>query len=1129
MPSPETSRAGAATPGRPRAGGRPEGDRLGAAQLARGGFQDSGRAARLLAEVLERIAAADGGAGAAADTDAADIGTDSAGQGHADQHDDTGTAPAPRAEVDVPGLVADLGAGADPDAALLLLVRLLDPRSTGADGTRCDEATLPVVASGGEPRRRLLTLLGGSVALGEGLLRHPEHVPDVAEGRAPEPWTVVEAVRGLTGRAGADALRVAYRRQLLRVATADLCSPDPVRLMPAVGGALADLAAAALEGASLLARAEVEDEESCALTVVAMGKTGGRELNYLSDVDVIFLAAPQAGAEEAEAVAVGARLASAVMRICGDATAEGTLWQVDAALRPEGKNGPLVRSLESHREYYQRWAKTWEFQALLKARVVAGDGELGQRWLDIVEPMVWDAAGRDNFVDEVQSMRRRVEQHVRRDEVDRQIKLGPGGLRDIEFSVQLLQLVHGRADPSLRSRTTLEALAALRDGGYVGREDAHALDEAYRLLRCLEHRVQLHRMKRTHLVPTGEADLRRLGRALGERGDADRAVMQRWKQVRREVRRLHERLFYRPLLSAVARLSYDEARLSPEAARERLAALGFRDPAGAMRHLEALTDGVSRRATIQRHLLPVMLSWFADGADPDAGLLAFRRISDALGTTHWYLGMLRDEGSAAQRLARVLSSSRYAVDLLIRSPETVALLGDEGELVAPDKQALVARMTAAATRQESAEEAFASVRSVRARELVRIVLGDLAAGWDGPQVRQALSDLTDAYLEGALGVATRRVLERRGEDAAAALLLVGMGRLGGREVGYASDADVMYVYDPLPGATPKLAAEQATDIVAELRKGLTGTGPDPVLELDAGLRPEGKAGPLVRSLEGYRTYYERWSAGWESQALLRARPVAGDPRLGEAFSEMIRPLRWPDGGIGDDAVRQIRKLKARMEAERLPRGADPRTHLKLGMGGLSDVEWVAQLLQLQHAHDHPGLRTTSTIDALRAAGEAGLLSEQDQEPLVHAWCVASQLRDAGIVWRGRPVDSVPSDLRDAEGMSRVMRRGPGTGTSLAQDWRRTARHAREVVERLFYGNKPPGTGGDGETLRRATGAPHRGRPDAPSRDRHTDGFGRPRAASPPRDAGHFPPPRRDPFGRESRGRRGEGGSGPAGP
>ncbi|WP_010146574.1 bifunctional [glutamine synthetase] adenylyltransferase/[glutamine synthetase]-adenylyl-L-tyrosine phosphorylase [Serinicoccus profundi] len=1094
-----SDQAGAARAGREgRASGRPEGDRLGASQLARGGFEDSRRAGQLLTEVLERLAPAGEGEGGS--------------------------------EVDTADLVADLGSSADPDAALLLLVRLLDPRSTGARGERTDALTLPVVRAGGAPRRRLLALLGGSVALGESLLRHPEHIEDVAEGGSPEAWAIVEAVRGQEGRAGADALRVAYRRQLLRVATADLTSDDPVALLPAVGGALADLASAALEGALLLARAEVPGEEQCDLAIVGMGKTGGRELNYLSDVDVIFLAAPRQGEEESQALAVGARLASAVMRICGESSAEGSLWQVDAALRPEGRHGPLVRSLASHREYYQRWAKTWEFQALLKARVVAGDGDLGRRWLEIVEPLVWEAAGRDNFVDDVQSMRRRVEQHVKREEVDRQIKLGPGGLRDIEFSVQLLQLVHGRADSGLRSRTTLEALAALRDGGYVGREDAHALDEAYRLLRCLEHRVQLHRMKRTHLMPTGEADLRRLGRALGERGEADKAVLTRWKGVRREVRRLHERLFYRPLLSAVARLSSDEARLSPEAARERLAALGFRDPAGAMRHLEALTEGVSRRATIQRHLLPVMLSWFADGADPDAGLLAFRQISDALGTTHWYLGMLRDEGSAAQRLARVLSSSRYAVDLLIRSPETVALLGDEGELMTPDKDALVARMTAAAVRQESAEEAFASVRSVRARELVRIVLGDLAAGWEGPQVRQALSDLTDAYLEGALGVATRRVLARRGEEAAAAVLVVGMGRLGGREVGYASDADVMYVYDTLPGADPERAAEQATAIITELRKGLTGTGPDPVLELDAALRPEGKAGPLVRSLEGYRSYYERWSAGWESQALLRARPVAGDPALGEAFTEMIRPLRWPEGGIEDSAVREIRTLKARMEAERLPRGADPRTHLKLGLGGLSDVEWVAQLLQLRHAHDHPGLRTTSTIDALRAAGDAGLLSEQDRAPLLEAWSVASQLRDAGIVWRGRPVDSVPSNLRDAEGMSRVMRRGPGSGASLAQDWRRTARHSREVVERLLYGNRPPRTGVEGEPAQRQArpGAPGR-RPDAPSRDRRTDGFGRPRVASPPRAADHYPPPRRDPFGRSERRRRGEGGAGPAGP
>lgn len=1043
----------------------------GPADLARAGFADSARAGQLLGEVLDRLA----------DTDPA------------------GGTPG----VDVPALLGDLSATADPDAALLALVRLLDPRGTSAGGGRPDEHGIPLVRAGGEPRRRLLAVLGGSVALGDHLLRHPEHLADVAQGLAPEPWLVVDAVRGQAGLEGADALRVAYRRQLLRVAAADLTSDNPVALVPAVGAALADLASAALEAALALARAETPGEEGCAFTVVGMGKTGGRELNYISDVDVIFLAGPRPGVAEDEALAVGTRLASAVMRICGQSTGEGALWQVDAALRPEGKHGPLVRSLAAHREYYERWAKTWEFQALLKARVVAGDGELGEAWLGLVRPLVWEAAGRENFVDDVQAMRRRVEQHVRAEEVERQIKLGPGGLRDIEFSVQLLQLVHGRTDEALRSGTTLEALHALTAGGYVGRDDAAVLDEAYRLLRALEHRVQLHRLRRTHLMPTSEAELRRLGRSLGERQEADRAVLQRWRAVRRDVRRLHERLFYRPLLSAVARLSGDEARLSPDAARARLAALGFRDPAGAMRHLESLTEGVSRRATIQRHLLPVMLSWFADGADPDAGLLAFRQISDALGGTHWYLGMLRDEGSAAQRLARVLSSSRYAVDLLLRSPEAVALLGDEAGLVPPEREALVTRMTSAAMRQESADEAFHAVRSVRARELVRITLGALAAGWEPATVRRALTDLTDGYLDAALGVAQRRVLARREEEPAGRLLVVGMGRLGGREMGFASDADVMFVHEPLPGADPELAAAQAVDVVAELRRGLAGSGPDPVLELDADLRPEGRSGALVRSLEGYASYYARWSAGWESQALLRARPVAGDAELAERFTALIRPLRWPQGGIDQRAVREIRTLKARMEAERLPRGADPRSHLKLGLGGLSDVEWVVQLLQLRHAHEHAELRTTSTLEALAGAVEVGLLEADDAQVLEEAWQLGSALRDAGVVWRGRPVDSVPSDVRDAEGMARIVGGAAGSGPELAERWRRTSRRARAVVERLLYGGRPPRTGSQPEPVRAST---RRFGASQGAAGTGTDAFGRPRTGPtgrPPRPATTF--------------------------
>jgi len=783
-----------------------------------------------------------------------------------------------------------------------------------------------------------------------------------------------------------------------------------------------------------------------------MGKCGGRELNYVSDVDVIFVAEPASGdaVDETVALHVGAQLATALMRACSANTAEGTLWPVDAALRPEGKNGPLVRTVASHLHYYQRWAKTWEFQALLKARTVAGDAALGREYLDAVSPLVWQAAGRDHFVEDVQAMRRRVEQHVPAAESARQLKLGPGGLRDVEFSVQLLQLVHGRTDLTLRSGTTLEALAALSKGGYVAREDAAVLDESYRLLRTLEHRIQLFRLRRTHLMPTAEPDLRRLGRAVGHRSDPARAVVAQWQQQAREVRRIHERLFYRPLLTASARLSSTEARLTPEAARERLAALGFRDPAGAMRHLEALTGGLSRRAAIQRTLLPVMLGWFADEADPDAGLLAFRQVSDSLGTTHWYLKMLRDEGSAAERLAHVLARSRYAADLLIRAPESVAMLGDAGGLTPRGREALLETMTAATRRKNEPADAMTAARVVRRQELFRIAVADLCGVLDLPGVGAALTDLTSATLQSALDIAIRRVEAELKAPLGTRLLVVGMGSLGGGEMGYGSDADVIFVHRADHGVDETDAQQQATLVFQEMRRLLGLAGPDPQLLIDPDLRPEGKSGPMVRSLAGYAAYYERWSLTWEAQALLRATPVAGDADLGQAFCDLINPIRWPEGGVSAHGIREIRTLKARMESERLPRGADPKTHFKLGLGGLSDIEWTAQLLQLGHAFEIEGLRTTGTIAALAAAGDAGLIRAADVETMSRAWTFASSLRNASVLWRGRPVDALPSDLRDADGIGRIVGREAGEGDRLAEAYRRLARRARAAVTFNFY-------------------------------------------------------------------------------
>ncbi|AIR98045.1 bifunctional [glutamine synthetase] adenylyltransferase/[glutamine synthetase]-adenylyl-L-tyrosine phosphorylase [Streptomyces glaucescens] len=957
-----------------------------------------------------------------------------------------------------PVLLEALGATADPDLALRGLVRLLEAQPSPA----ARRQLLDTVIAAKPLRDRLLGVLGASAALGEHLARHAADWQALAgyEPRDLHPG-VAEFERCLAGADDPVTLRVAYRRCLLSIAARDVCGTTDVAQAAAE---LADLATATLRAALRIAGAAApEDAALCRLAVIAMGKCGGHELNYVSDVDVIFVGEAVDGADENKALQAATRLASHMMRICSETTVEGSIWPVDANLRPEGRNGPLVRTLSSHVAYYQRWAKTWEFQALLKARPVAGDAELGEEYIAALAPLVWQAAERENFVADVQKMRRRVVENIPAAEVERELKLAPGGLRDVEFAVQLLQLVHGRADASLRSGTTLDALRALAAGGYVGRVDAAQLEDAYRFLRSMEHRIQLHRLRRTHLVPEGEADQRRLGRSLGLRTDPVGELNREWKRHAAVVRRLHEKLFYRPLLDAVAQLAPGEARLSTEAARERLVALGYADPAAALRHLEALASGVTRKAAIQRTLLPVLLGWFADSADPDAGLLNFRKVSDALGKTPWYLRLLRDEGAAAQNLARVLSAGRLAPDLLMRAPEAVALLGDgDGGGLEPRGRAhLEQEILAAVGRAGSAEQAVTAARGVRRRELFRTAAADIVGSYgteDRPaeadqgalvdRVGAAVSDLTAATLAGTLRAVVR---DTWGDELPTRFAVIGMGRFGGHELGYGSDADVLFVHEPREGVDEREAAAAATRVVSEMRRLLQIPSADPPLLIDADLRPEGKSGPLARSLKSYGAYYRRWSLVWESQALLRAEPVAGDADLGRRFVELVDPLRYPARGLDEDAVREIRRLKARMESERLPRGVDPKLHAKLGPGGLSDVEWTVQLLQMRHGAEHGALRTTRTREALAAAREAGLISAEDAAILDEAWVLATRVRNAVMLVRGRAGDTFPSDVRELAAVGRYLGYGPGHVGDMLDAYRRTTRRARTVVDELFYG------------------------------------------------------------------------------
>lgn len=956
-------------------------------------------------------------------------------------------------EVSSVDVLTALSRSPDPDLALRGFDRLRDAEPSTwpelADALRVN----PLL------RGRLCGVLGISTALADFLVSNPGAWRRLANEKSTDIESYTTMLRTAvarddapeTARTNSDAesaLKVAYRGLLLEIAADDLGHLVERNLdqlsYAEVTRQLTALAEAALVAALDVARAELRtDASGTRLAVIAMGKCGGRELNYVSDVDVIFVAEGD--------LQVATRLARAMMRIVGNAC-----FEVDAALRPEGKAGALVRTLDGHTAYYQKWARTWEFQALLKARPAAGDAELGRQYVDMVKSMVWSAAERENFVTDVQRMRRRVEKHVPSELVDRELKLGRGGLRDVEFAVQLLQLVHGRADPQIRSSSTVDALAALGAGGYVGRADAAELETSYEFLRFVEHRLQLRRLRRTHLFPeaSDNAELRVLARSIGIKAGGDRSagdvLLAEFRKHAQRIRRLHEKLFYRPLLQAVASVPTEALRLTTKQAANRLTALGYAAPDGALQHIKALTAGVSRRASIQHALLPVLLDLLADTPDPDGGLLSYRKVSEALEDTPWYLRVLRDEGAVVERLAFLLGTSKLVPELLTRAPEVLQLLGDPARLAGRDPAEVSKSLRAAIRRQPGLNGAVAAARSLRRHEILRVAAADLLGLMDVQAVCEALSSVWVAVLQGTLAtVVARRKAELDRE--LARISVIGLGRLGGAELGYGSDADVLFVCEPCEGVEDRDAVKFASGVAETVRKLLGAPSADPPLHVDADLRPEGRGGPLVRTLDSYRAYYARWGEVWESQALLRARFIAGDIDLGERFIAMIDPIRYPAGGLDPMSAREVRRMKARVQTERMPKGADPTLHTKLGRGGLADVEWTVQLFQLLHAHDLPALRTVSTPGALAALADADLVDAADTTALREAWLLATRVRNATILVRGKAADQVPGAGRDLAAVARVLGYSADDDPGEFVDaYRRTTRRAHAVVERIFY-------------------------------------------------------------------------------
>lgn len=956
------------------------------------------------------------------------------------EHDD-------QAHVD---LLWSLSRAADPDAALLALVRLSENPDAG-----WDELNAALLAE--RPLRgRLFGVLGASLALGDHLIAQPQSwkllrgnvkLPTRDELRAVFTGCVDEALAA-PGSAMV-RLRTRYRDQLLVLAALDLAATvedEPVVPFTVVAAHLSDLADAALAAALRVAENSVcGDRTPPRLAVIAMGKCGARELNYVSDVDVIFVG------EQADTITT--RVASEMMRLASEA-----FFQVDAGLRPEGRSGELVRTVESHIAYYQRWAKTWEFQALLKARAAVGDAELGRRYLDALMPMVWVACEREDFVVEVQAMRRRVEQLVPAEVRGREIKLGSGGLRDVEFAVQLLQLVHGRGDDSLHVASTVDALAALGQGGYIGREDAANLTASYEFLRLLEHRLQLQRLKRTHLLPEADDEeaVRWLARAAhirpDGRHDAAGVLREELRHQNLRVSQLHAKLFYQPLLESIGPAGLEIAHgMTSEAAERQLAALGYEGPQTALKHMSALVNLSGRRGRVQSVLLPRLLNWMSYAPDPDGGLLAYRRLSEALSGESWYLATLRDKPAVARRLMHVLGTSAYVPDLLMRAPRVIQDYGDgpSGPRLLDAEPAAVARaLVASASRYSDPVRAIAGARTLRRRELARIASADLLGMLEVTDVCAALTSVWVAVLQAALEAMIRANLPVSGR-APAAIAVIGMGRLGGAELGYGSDADVMFVCEPTPGVEDSAAVRWATGVAEQVRALLGTPSVDPPLEVDANLRPEGRQGPLVRTLASYAAYYEQWAQPWEIQAMLRAHAVAGDAELGQRFLLMADKTRYPPNGVSTEAMQEIRRIKARVDSERLPRGADPNTHTKLGRGGLADIEWTVQLLQLRHAHEIPALHNTSTLQCLDAIAAADLVPADEVDLLRQAWLTATRARNALVLVRGKPTDQLPGPGRQLNAVAVAAGWPTDDGGEFLDNYLRVTRRAKAVVRKVF--------------------------------------------------------------------------------
>lgn len=888
-----------------------------------------------------------------------------------------------------------------------------------------------------------------------------------------------------------DALRRYKGREVLRIGVMDILG---VLDLPEVAQAFSDFADACVQVAYEMAHEELsrryEMSGTPAFAVIGMGKLGGRELNYSSDIDLIFVHDDEVGVTgKLSGGQYAERLAQEIVNVLARNTARGFVFRVDLRLRPEGRYGPPSRSLSSYRHYYESWAETWERQALIKARFVAGDPRVGEAFTRMAEEYTYQRYVPAEWVEEIRHNKRRLEHKAAlADETHTNVKIGEGGIRDIEFTVQLLQLLVGGQHPPVRTGNTIEALQRLRREGFLTPEEAIVLRESYCFLRTLEHRLQILYERQTQRLPTDPRQLELLARRMGFESAED--FRETYDRVRAQVREIFLRLFYgeagdrvmqqqentlRDLLGAI-----DDPR-ARERIREHLKQSGFREPERALQLLQIPLMGtdpgleeetehhiIARGAAspAMRHsflrIAPALITYAARSPSPDDALLGMEHLALAVPNRAQLYTTFADSPEVLRRLVELAGASPPTMRLLSQHQQLLDLLFSEEIIEHEPKsreqmlQELRSRLGLPDEPQPVSlrgypEQQAQAVASFLRRERLRIIARDVWGEARSADTARDLTNMTEAVLEGVLQLALGRALEEhpRWEEVLRSVAVIGMGKLGGWELGYASDADILFVFahpESVSHAEAYAVTAKLCEEVLQFCRLVHAQGVP--LEVDARLRPEGRFGALVRTVEDYRQYYLTRGETWERQALVKARPVAGNLALGEAWRQMVEEEVVYARGLSDEELESIRHIKRRVENERLKPEHRWRD-VKLGHGGMVDIEFTVQTWQLRVGRQHRSVRHTSTLSALHALRMVAMVSPADSRSAAEAYALWSTVRNALTLRHGLPRDVIPDDESEQRILARML--GREDPQRMLQEFEQLMREVRGWVERDLFG------------------------------------------------------------------------------